>query len=255
MLFQGSRLSFIWFVMASSLSIGICCGNEGTVGKAAMIERILSPPVVAAESFGDDPGAILYPEEQAIIANAVESRRREFATGRMCARAALARLGQPAVAVLRGPGGAPQWPEGIVGSVTHCNGYRAAAVASAKDVVSLGVDAEPDEPLPDHGMLDLIALEQERVRLRELAARTPGTCWDRLLFTAKESVYKTWFPLARRWLGFESADVVIDAHEGTFTTRLLVHGPLVNGSPLTLLHGRWLACHGLLMTAIVVPAS
>jgi 4'-phosphopantetheinyl transferase EntD len=220
-----------------------------------MIERILPPPVAAAESFGDDTGATLFPEEQAVIANAVESRRREFATARTCARAALARLGVPAVAVLRGPGGAPQWPEGIVGSITHCDGYRAAVVALTKDVVSLGVDAEPDEPLPDHGMLDLIALKEECVRLRELAAGTPGTCWDRLLFAAKESVYKTWFPLAQRWLGFESADVVIDAHKGTFTARPLVHGPVVNGSPLTLLHGRWLACQGLLLTTIVVPAS
>jgi len=220
-----------------------------------MIERILPPPVAVAESFGDDTGVILFPEEQAVIANAVESRRREFATGRACARAALARLGQPAVAVLRGSGGAPQWPEGIVGSITHCHGYRAAAVAFTKDVASLGMDAEPDEPLPNDGMLGLIALEEECVRLRELAAGTPGTSWDRLLFTAKESVYKTWFPLARRWLGFESADVVIDAHAGTFTARLLVHGPVVNGSPLTMLHGRWLAARGILMTAIVVPAS
>jgi len=142
-----------------------------------------------------------------------------------------------------------------VGSITHCHGYRAAAVAFTKDVASLGMDAEPDEPLPNDGMLGLIALEEECVRLRELAAGTPGTSWDRLLFTAKESVYKTWFPLARRWLGFESADVVIDAHAGTFTARLLVHGPVVNGSPLTMLHGRWLAARGILMTAIVVPAS
>jgi 4'-phosphopantetheinyl transferase EntD len=220
-----------------------------------MIERILPPQVAAAESFGDDIGAILFPEEQAVIASAVESRRREFATGRTCARAALARLGQPAVAVLRGPAGAPQWPEGIAGSITHCEGYRAAVVAFEKDVVSLGVDAEPDEPLPDGGMLDLITLQEERVRLRELAAGAPGTCWDRLLFSAKESVYKTWFPLARCWLGFESADVVIDADEGTFTARLLVRGPPVCGSPLTLLHGRWLACQGLLITAIAVAAA
>jgi len=220
-----------------------------------VIERILPPSVVAAESFGDDPGAALFPEEQAAIANAVESRRREFATGRACAHTALARLGQSAAAVLRGPDGAPRWPGGTTGSITHCAGYRAAAVASAEDVVSLGIDAEPDEPLPDHGILNRIASDQERARLRELAARTPGTSWDRLLFCAKESVYKTWFPLARRWLGFESADVVIDASGGTFTARLLVPGPVVNGSPLTLLHGRWLACRGLLVTAIVVPAA
>jgi 4'-phosphopantetheinyl transferase EntD len=220
-----------------------------------MIERILPSQVTAAESFGDDSAAELFPQERIAIAQAIESRRREFATGRACARAALARLGQPAVAVLRGPRGAPQWPEGVTGSITHCAGYRAAAVGLARDVVSLGVDAEPNEALPDHGMLELVALCEERVRLGELAAEMPGICWDRLLFSAKESIYKTWYPLARSWLGFESADIVIDPRGGTFTARLLVPGPLVNGSPLTQLDGRWLAHQGFLVTAVVVPAA
>jgi 4'-phosphopantetheinyl transferase EntD len=219
-----------------------------------VIERVLPPQAAAVESFGDIADAVLFPEERAAIARAAESRRREFATARACARAALARLGQPAAAVLPGLRGAPQWPEGVVGSITHCAGYRAAAVALTRDIVSLGVDAEPDEALPNHGMLELIALDSERARLGELAAKMPGICWDRLLFSAKESVYKTWFPLTRRWLDFESADVVIEPYEGTLTARLLVPGPLVGGSPLTLLHGRWVADHGLLVTAIVVPA-
>ncbi len=219
-----------------------------------MIERILPSQVTAAESFGDDPNAELFPQERLVLARATESRRREFATARACARAALARLGQPEVAVLPGPRGAPQWPDGVTGSITHCAGYRAAAVGLTRDVASLGVDAEPNEALPDHGMLELIALDEERVRLDELAAGMPGISWDRLLFSAKESVYKTWFPLARRWLAFESADIVIDPHGGTFAARLLVHGPLVNGSRLTQLSGRWLADQGLLVTATVVPA-
>ena len=220
-----------------------------------MIERILPPQVAAAESFGDCPAAELFPQERIVIVRATESRRREFATGRACARAALARLGWPAVAVLPGPRGAPQWPEGVTGSITHCTGYRAAVVGLTRDIVSLGVDAEPNEALPNHGMLELIALYEERVRLGKLAIRMPGICWDRLLFSAKESVYKTWFPLARCWLGFESADIVIDPHQGTFTARLLVQGPLVNGIPLTRLSGRWLADQGLLVTAVVVPAA
>jgi 4'-phosphopantetheinyl transferase EntD len=219
-----------------------------------MIERILPDHVVAVEAFGDDPAAELFPQEWAAMARATESRRREFATGRACARAALARLGWPAVAVPRGPRGDPMWPEGVVGSITHCAGYRAAAVALTKDVVSLGIDAEPDEALPDRGMLELIALEEERARLGELAAVLPGTGWDRLLFSAKESVYKAWFPLAGRWLGFESALVSIDQDQGAFTARLLVAAPPVNGAPLTQFHGRWLAHQGLLVTAVVVPA-
>jgi 4'-phosphopantetheinyl transferase EntD len=220
-----------------------------------MIEQILPSQVTAVESFGDDPAAELFPQERLVIARATESRRREFATARACARAALARLGQSAVAVLPGPRGAPQWPEGVTGSITHCAGYRAAAVGLTRDVVSLGLDAEPNESLPDHGMLELIARDEERVRLGELTAAVPGICWDRLLFSAKESVYKTWFPLARSWLGFESANVVIDPRGGTFTARLLVRGPLVNGAPLTVLRGRWLADQGLLLTAAVIPAE
>jgi 4'-phosphopantetheinyl transferase EntD len=219
-----------------------------------MIEQILPSKVAAAESFGDDPAAMLFPQERAVIARASEGRRREFATARACARMAMTRLGLPEAAVLPGLRGAPQWPEGVTGSITHCAGYRAAAVALTRDVISLGVDAEPNEALPDHGMLKLIALEEERIRLGELAAGTPGICWDRLLFSAKESVYKTWFPLARRWLGFESANIVIDVREGRFTARLLVPGPVVRGTPLTVLSGRWLVDQGLLMTTVVVLA-
>lgn len=219
-----------------------------------MIERILPSRVAAVESFGDDPAAALFPQERAAIARASESRRREFATARACARTAMIRLGLPEVAVLPGPRGAPQWPEGVTGSITHCAGYRAAALALTRDVLSLGVDAEPNEALPNHGMLDLIARAEERAHLGQLATGTPGICWDRLLFSAKESVYKTWFPLARRWLGFESADIAIDPREGTFTARLLVPGPLVRGTPLTMLNGRWLADQGFLVTAAVVSA-
>jgi 4'-phosphopantetheinyl transferase EntD len=220
-----------------------------------MIERIFPSQVAVAESFGDDPTAELFPEECDFIVRAAESRQREFTTARACARAALARLGQPSSAVPRGPGGAPQWPEGVTGSITHCVGYRAAVVGLTRNFVSLGVDAEPDEALPDPGMLELVARDEERVRLGELAIEMPGISWDRLLFSAKESVYKTWFPLARSWLGFESADIIIDPNAGTFTARLLVPGPLVNGSPLTQLSGQWLASQGFLVTAVVLPAA
>jgi 4'-phosphopantetheinyl transferase EntD len=220
-----------------------------------MIERILPARISANESFGDDFSAELFPQERVFIECATERRRREFATTRACARAALAGLGRPPAAVLPGPGGAPQWPEGVTGSITHCAGYRAAAVGLTTDIASLGVDAEPNEALPDLGMLELIALDEERVRLGQLAAEMPGVCWDRLLFCAKESVYKAWFPLARCWLGFESADIIIDPRAGTFTTRLLVQGPLVGGTPLTQLRGRWLADQGFLVTAVVVPGA
>jgi 4'-phosphopantetheinyl transferase EntD len=215
-----------------------------------VIEEILLPAVAAAEAFEDPPEVVLFPEEQAVIGRAVERRRREFATARACARAALARLGQPPVAILAGERGAPAWPAGIVGSITHCAGYRAAAVGRAAEVLTVGLDAEPDQPLPD-GVLGVISLAAERDRLGDLARSAPGPNWDRMLFCAKESVYKAWFPLTGRWLGFEQACITLDP-AGTFTARLLVPGPEVDGRALTAFDGRWLARDGLIVTAISV---
>jgi 4'-phosphopantetheinyl transferase EntD len=219
-----------------------------------MIEQILPPEVASAEAFDDAGTAALFPEEQAVIARAVAKRRGEFGTGRACARAALAKLGLPPAAILPGARGAPQWPAGVAGSITHCSGYRAAAVARVRDVVSLGLDAEPNEVLPD-GVLDHISLAREREWLPGLAAAAPGVSWDRLLFCAKESVYKAWFPLTGRWLGFEQAEITVEPEAGTFCAELLEPGPVLGGRPLTGFTGRWLARDGLLLTAIAVPAA
>jgi 4'-phosphopantetheinyl transferase EntD len=218
-----------------------------------VIEAILPAVVSSVEAFADPPGAVLLGEETVIVANAVDKRRREFTTGRSCARRALAELGLPLVPILAGERGAPQWPPGVVGSITHCAGYRAAAVAHSHDMLTLGLDAEPDGPLPD-GVLAAISSAGERARLRDLAAAVPGICWDRLLFSAKESVYKAWFPLTRRWLDFDEAEVLIEPTAGTFDARLLVRAPILRGLELAAFTGRWMAGDGLLLTTVALPA-
>ena len=219
-----------------------------------MIGDILPPEVAVAEEFGDVTHVTLFPDEEAVIANAVDKRRREFTTARACARSALAKLGLPPVPIVPGLRGAPQWPPGVVGSITHCAGYRASAVARDLDVVTIGLDAEPHDRLPA-GVLEAVASRGEQARLAALAAARPDVCWDRMLFSAKESVYKAWFPLTRRWLGFEEACVDLDPVNRTFAARLLVDGPVVNGARLTGFEGRWLVSDGLIGTAIVITAA
>ena len=214
-----------------------------------MIEELLPPAVAAVETRQDPPDATLLPEEEPVVARAVESRRVQFTTGRHCARLALAQLGLPPVAIPSGERGEPLWPAGVVGAITHCEGYRAAALAHAREVTTVGIDAEPNEPLPD-GILARSAFGSEPAHVGALAEASPAVHWDRLLFSAKESVYKAWFPLARRWLGFEDSAIVFDAAGGTFEARLLVPGPDVGGRPLTRFSGRWLARDGLVITAI-----
>ncbi len=120
--------------------------------------------VESEERFGAASGEALFPEEEQVIAHAVQGRRREYAAVRSCARACLARLGYPRVPILPGVGGAPSWPDGVQGSMTHCAGYAAAAVGSCTRICAIGIDAEPDAPLPD-GVLDLVATPTERDRL------------------------------------------------------------------------------------------
>jgi 4'-phosphopantetheinyl transferase EntD len=216
-----------------------------------VIEELLPPEAAAEETYGDAPATTLFPEEEALLARAVDKRRREFTTVRACARAALTRLDVAPAPILPGEGRAPIWPTGIVGSMTHCDGYRASAVARARDLLTIGIDAEPNGPLPD-GVLEAVSRPEERTWLTDLLAAEPDVRWDRLLFSAKESVYKAWFPLTRRWLGFEDASVTVNPETGTFAAALTVTPPEVDGHPLAGFTGRWLARDGLIVTAITV---
>lgn len=218
-----------------------------------MLERIL-PEVAVVVSTRGEREVDLFPVEREALGQAVELRRREFVTARACARDALGRLGIAPQPIASGSRGEPVWPDGVVGSITHCAGYRACAVASDRDLTTIGVDAEVGEPLPA-GLIGDIALPEERRAIERLAGEDPSVSWDRLLFSIKESIYKAWFPLARSWLGFEDASVDIDRERGTFSAHLLVPGPTLQGRHLDGFSGRWLAADGLVLSAIAVPSS
>jgi 4'-phosphopantetheinyl transferase EntD len=216
-----------------------------------VIAEILPGTVVAVEAGDDVRAVVLFPEEEAMMARAVEKRRREFATGRDCARRALERLGVSAGPILAGNRGEPLWPAGVVGSIAHCRGYRGCAVARTADLATIGIDAEPHEPLPED-LVERVAGVEERSGLAELKRTEPEVAWDRLLFSAKEALYKAWYPLAERWLGFEDAVLTIDPAERTFSVRLLVPGPQLAGAEVRGFEGRWLVAEGLILTAVTV---
>jgi 4'-phosphopantetheinyl transferase EntD len=208
--------------------------------------------LAAAEIYDDPPDLAPLPEEEPLIAKSVAKRRNEFITVRHCARQALCELGVPPVPILKGEKGEPCWPDGVVGSLTHCEGYRGAAVGRRSGVRSVGIDAEPHDVLPD-GVLDAISLPGERAELRGMPA---GLHWDRILFCAKEATYKAWFPVTRRWLGFEDAHIRLDVDEtgttGGFESRILIDPAAMSGPPLEVLSGRWSVRDGLALTAIVL---
>jgi 4'-phosphopantetheinyl transferase EntD len=212
----------------------------------ALLRELLPPEVACREAYDDDAPAPLFPVEEAAVAGAVTRRRQEFATARRCAREALCELGFPEAPIPVGATRQPCWPAGVVGSITHCAGYRAAALARRTDLAAVGVDAEPHEPLPD-GVLDSVARPAESAWVGMARRDETRVAWDRLLFSAKEAVYKAWFPLTGRWLGFD--EVTVAFGPDTFTA---VAHPTEGAVLVRRFTGRWLVRRGLVVTAVTV---
>jgi 4'-phosphopantetheinyl transferase EntD len=216
----------------------------------ASLRTLLPPCVHVSERHDDFDPETLYPQEEEYLARAVPKRRTEFVTTRRCVRDALAGFGMDRPPMVPGVAGLPSWPRGVVGSIAHCQGYRAAVVARAIDVCAVGVDAELAEGLPP-GVLEVVAQEEEIERLRKLSTENPDVPWDRLLFSAKEAVYKAWFPLSRTWLGFDEADVTFEV-SGRFTAGLARSLSLPGGVAVGELAGRWATDGRHLLSAVTV---
>lgn len=194
--------------------------------------------------------AELHPLEQALVANAVARRKAEFADGRWCAHQALAL--QPGMeertwAIPKGERGMPLWPVGFCGSISHTAGFRAAVVAPTEHIASIGFDSEPRASLPED-VFAMISRPVERQQVAQLQ-RQGIDCADRLLFCAKEATYKVWFPLTKRWLGFEEADIDIRT-DGTVYSY-----PLVQKSPVRCFEGRWYISEAFITVVFAAPAS
>jgi 4'-phosphopantetheinyl transferase EntD len=214
-----------------------------------MMERLLPPCVAVVEAAPEMWEAELLAEEAELVSRALPRRRHEFAAGRACARLGLSRLGFPPAPLLSGPDRAPLWPEGAVGSITHCAGYAAAAVARAAEVRGLGIDAETNQPLPE-GVAELVCTPSERAWAR--AAPAGMINWPTLIFSAKESVYKAWQPLTGEWLGYLDAELTIDTGSNAFEARLLVTPPAVLGKDFQGFRGRFSASRDRVFTAVAL---
>ncbi|QYZ65451.1 MAG: 4'-phosphopantetheinyl transferase superfamily protein [Gammaproteobacteria bacterium (ex Lamellibrachia satsuma)] len=143
-------------------------------------------------------------KEEALIAGSVHKRRREFRAGRHCAHQALKCLGLEVTPLLRGERREPIWPQGYLGSISHCDGYALAACALQGDIVGIGIDVEPLSPLK-RDVEQLIHTERER-RFMQANPEIP----ERLIFSAKESLYKCYYPLVKQFFDFQEVELAID---------------------------------------------
>ena len=181
--------------------------------------RDLLPDFVVVEvAAEDDWTGVLLPDEATHLSpRAVEGRRREFTAGRVCARRALGRIGIHGAPVLSAPSRAPIWPAGATGSITHTQGYCAAAVGPAPDLRAVGIDAERRTVLPAN-IVPSICLPEE---IAWCATRPDEPWWPAVHFSAKETVFKMWSPIMGTWLDFHDARVTVDVAAGTFEAVIL----------------------------------
>ena len=154
----------------------------------------------------EGPAPALFPAEEVAVVRAVAKRRREVAFGRACARQALGR----SIAIPHGAGGAPQWPEGMVGSITHTDDEAAAMVAERGVYAGLGIDLESlAHAARTEDLLATVATDAERARA------DPTLPFAALMFSAKEAVYKCLYPRCGQFLEFHDVELAIDP-AGTF---------------------------------------
>lgn len=158
----------------------------------------------------------LYPEERPLVQGAVVKRVREFATGRLCARRALTKLSVAPTAIPCDSAGAPIWPPGITGSISHCDRRVVAVVTRTEWIPGLGVDIEylgrrfPTEVIP------ALCTSAEKARLQRLP-RAALDLQAYILFSVKESVFKCLYTTLRWQLGWQNIDVHLQLQQGTFT--------------------------------------
>jgi 4'-phosphopantetheinyl transferase EntD len=214
--------------------------------RQALFRRLLGPEVETEEV---DPHTVqggLLKSEEALVDGAAQTRIEQFAAGRVCSRIALGRLGVAATTpILRGEDRVPIWPPGFIGSISHTDTWCAAAVARTEDIRALGIDLESSTPLKE-ALLKRVCTPKERDWLHQLPA--PGVT-GKIVFSAKEAVYKCQYPLSNQFLGFHAVEVELgdDSFEAVFQQEA---GGFKPGDVIS---GRYLVEEGLVATACELP--
>ncbi|HSF86501.1 MAG TPA: 4'-phosphopantetheinyl transferase superfamily protein [Acidimicrobiia bacterium] len=205
--------------------------------------------VALVERRGDAPVAE-HPAEEAILhPRAVPSRRDDVRRGRAAAHTALRRIGADAGPILRGDHGEPIWPSGVVGAIAHTLGVALAAVARTGECGGLGVDVEHVDryfaALPE-----TIAFDVERRWLDDLGPADRARS-SLEVFSAKESIYKAFFPRVNRFFGFEAVRIARRG-PGSLEARFVeAVDPAFNGSTPIPIQCRWAG--EMLATLVVLP--
>ncbi|MCD4727906.1 MAG: 4'-phosphopantetheinyl transferase superfamily protein, partial [Pirellulales bacterium] len=213
------------------------------------IASLFPDEVVTVEVHGEQIEGALYPEENSLIRNAVPKRKREFTAGRLCARRALEILSITDFPIVMNENRTPVWPPGIVGSITHTEGYSGVAIARQEEIRSIGLDVEGIEKL-DRKLWKMIGTGEELAGLDSLSQKDRELRMA-LLFSAKESLYKCQYAVSGQWLGYHDVAVSVDPVREEFSAKFLVE---VSGiaAKRECFKGRYLFSRGFVFTGMIL---
>ncbi len=159
--------------------------------------------------------------EAGVVARAVDKRRNEFHTGRRLARVALAKLGCAPAPIPADDSRVPIWPQGFVGTISHCRTLCIAHVGLQRDLVGIGIDVETYRPLSGDLAARICRPDENLGRSGDAAL---------LHFVAKEAFYKAYFPGARVFLDYHDVRIEPDDTLGTFQASIVAkHRPSIAG--------------------------
>jgi 4'-phosphopantetheinyl transferase EntD len=207
-----------------------------------IFHRLVSDDIETEEVDPHSVAGGLLSAEREAIEGAAQTRVEQFTAGRVCSRLALVRLGVAATTPIeRGEDRAPVWPPGFIGSISHTDAWCAAAVGRLGELRSIGIDLEPATPLKE-ALWRRVCTPEERERLRQLP--DPGLM-GKILFSAKEAVYKCQYPLTSQFLGFHA--VQVEVGDGSF--RAVFQQEAGEFKPGCEMSGRYLVQDGLVATA------
>ena len=205
------------------------------------LKELAGPHVAVGVSEVDSDDGLLAPEPES-VAKAIPKRRAEFAAGRRAARMAMRNANMAEVAIPKGENRAPVWPPGVVGSVSHDGDFAIAAVAPLRSIRALGIDLAEAADFPEHLRNEILLTPAERAQTGLEA---------RVSFSAKETVFKSFYPSVGRYFGFGAVEIAPDLSTGTFTVTVLEDlAPIPRGSSFS---GRVGRTEAHLITLLNVP--
>jgi len=218
------------------------------------LHKMLPPSFVVGAASPRLQCGWLHPEEQAFIRGASAKRQAEFGTARVHARLALEKLGVRAGSLAPLPDRSPRWPVGVVGSISHTEECCAVAVARSDQVTSVGIDIEAAAGGLSPGVEELICTDEERVWLRRHGHSTGLLA--RLIFCAKEAIYKCQYGITRALLDFREVELAFDLGGSMFSVVDWRGGARPWRSALARLEGRFdIKAQLIMATAVVMPLS